>query len=84
MSKRPNRLPATQWPPILTDVTLPRCVVWRDRQLTVAVRILLLTLARDLFDLVVDHALELFGHPLTEPGGTMGTLVPIGCVRSCR
>jgi poly-beta-1,6-N-acetyl-D-glucosamine biosynthesis protein PgaD len=68
MSERPTLLPPIQWPPIIADVTLPRYVVWRDRLLTIAAWVLILTLASDLFYLVVDHALELFGHPLTGPG----------------
>jgi hypothetical protein len=68
MSEPAGLLPSIQWPPIITDVTLPRYVVWRDRLLTIAAWTLLLALTSDLFYLVVDHALELFGHPLTGPG----------------
>jgi hypothetical protein len=67
MSERPRLLPSIQWPPISTDGTLPRYVVWRDRLMTIVAWMLLLALASDLFYLVVTHALQLLGHSQTGP-----------------
>jgi hypothetical protein len=67
MSERPSLLPSVRWPPIITDVTLPRYIVWRDRLLTLAAWVLLLILASEMFHIVITHTLELFGHPQTGP-----------------
>jgi hypothetical protein len=67
MIERPGLLPPIRWPPIITDVELPRYIVWRDRLLTTVAWLLLLALAGDLFLLIIDHALEPLGRPKTGP-----------------
>jgi len=68
MSERSSLLPQIQWPPIITDVRLPRYIIWRDRLLTIAAWLLLVALASDLLHLVVARALELSGRSQTGPG----------------
>jgi poly-beta-1,6-N-acetyl-D-glucosamine biosynthesis protein PgaD len=68
MIERPGLLPTIPWPPIITDVRLPRYIIWRDRLLTIAAWLLLLTLASDLFVIVIARALELSGRSQTGPG----------------
>ena len=68
MSEPSGLLRSVQWPPIITDVRLPRYVVWRDRSLTIAAWAFLLALTSDLLHLVIAHILQLFGNPLTATG----------------
>jgi poly-beta-1,6-N-acetyl-D-glucosamine biosynthesis protein PgaD len=67
MSERPTLLASVRWPPIITDVTLPRYIVWRDRLLTFAAWVLLLVLVSDLFRLVAARPLAMLGHPQSGP-----------------
>ena len=68
MSERPTLLQSVRWPPIITDVTLPRYIVWRDRLMTLAAWVLLLVLVSDLFRLVAAGPLEMLGHPQSGHG----------------